>query len=235
MRSAGGVFFYPNCSKQDLPFQPVCSSAFVGLWQLPTYYFAGLVESNLSPVWLFLETTALSIILTWIFNSSRSLVGAIVFNGVFRTLTQFFLPFAEVTGNELVFQQLYTGVLVNMALIVLLFCGGKTLVSVTGHRKAEEAELTDRSDRMKSDIQIAQETELRPIVDVASGIGIQPQDLHLYGPYKAKVSLALMEKLSAALTGNLSWLQPSLLLQPEKEDHHNRGARDAMQRLGKRW
>jgi len=110
----------------------VSASVFIGLlwglWQLPTYYFAGLVESNLSPVWLFLETTALSIILTWIFNSSRSLVGAIVFNGVFRTLTQFFLPFAEVTGNELVFQQLYTGVLVNMALIVLLFCGGKTLV-----------------------------------------------------------------------------------------------------------
>ena len=60
-----------------------------GLWQLPTYYFNGLVESNLSPIWLFIETVALSIILTWITNSSKSLVGVIVFNGVYRTLTQF--------------------------------------------------------------------------------------------------------------------------------------------------
>ncbi|HHX02356.1 MAG TPA: CPBP family intramembrane metalloprotease [Firmicutes bacterium] len=111
---------------------------FWGLWQLPTYYFSGLVESNLSPIWLFIESVALSIILTWIYNSSKSLVGSIVFNGVYRTLTQFFLPLSEATGNIVAFQQLYTGVLVNIALIVLLFCGGKKLVFSFQPRKSEE-------------------------------------------------------------------------------------------------
>lgn len=109
-----------------------------GLWQLPTYYFNGLVESNLSPIWLFIETVALSIILTWITNSSKSLVGVIVFNGVYRTLTQFFLPLAEAAGSVVVFQQLYAGVLVNMALIILLFCGGKTLVFSYQPRRTSE-------------------------------------------------------------------------------------------------
>jgi len=109
-----------------------------GLWQLPTYYFGGLVESNLSLTWLFIETVAMSVILTWIANSSKNLVGVIVFNGVYRTLTQFFLPLAEASGSIDLFQQLYTGVLVNMALIVLLFCGGKTLVFSYQPRKTGE-------------------------------------------------------------------------------------------------
>lgn len=99
-----------------------------GLWQLPTYYFNGVVEINLSPIWLFIEAIALSIILTWLYNSSKSLVVAVIFNGIYRTLVQFFLPVVEVSYHILSFQQLYTTVLVNLALILLLFCGGKTLV-----------------------------------------------------------------------------------------------------------
>jgi len=99
-----------------------------GLWQMPTYFFQGVIEFHLSPVWLIIETIALSIILTWLYNSSKSLAVTIVFNGVFRTLTQFFMPLMEVTNNAVQFQQLYSGVLVNAALIILLFCGGKTLV-----------------------------------------------------------------------------------------------------------
>ncbi|HKM16681.1 MAG TPA: formate--tetrahydrofolate ligase [Limnochordia bacterium] len=88
---------------------------------------------------------------------------------------------------------------------------------------------------MKSDIQIAQETELRPIVDVASGIGIQPQDLHLYGPYKAKVSLALMEKLKSRPDGKLV-LVTAITPTPAGEGKTTTtvGLGDAMQRLGKK-
>ena len=60
-------------------------------------------------------------------NSSKA-CGSHRLNGVYRTLTQFFLPLAEAAGSVVVFQQLYAGALVNMALIILLFCGGKTLV-----------------------------------------------------------------------------------------------------------
>ena len=41
---------------------------------------------------------------------------------------------------------------------------------------------------MKTDIEIAQEAELIPIVDVAAKIGIAADDLELYGKYKAKIS-----------------------------------------------
>jgi formate--tetrahydrofolate ligase len=40
-----------------------------------------------------------------------------------------------------------------------------------------------------SDIEIAQRAKMRPIVDVAADIGLTPDDLDLYGKYKAKVNL----------------------------------------------
>jgi len=48
---------------------------------------------------------------------------------------------------------------------------------------------------MKSDLDIAQEAPLRQIVDVAAEIGIAEDDLELYGRYKAKVALDVLEKL----------------------------------------
>lgn len=42
-----------------------------------------------------------------------------------------------------------------------------------------------------SDIEIAQGAKLRPILDVAAEIGLGPDDLDLYGKYKAKVALEL--------------------------------------------
>ena len=47
---------------------------------------------------------------------------------------------------------------------------------------------------MKSDIQIAQEATMLPIKDVAASIGIQEDDLELYGKYKAKISDELIER-----------------------------------------
>ena len=41
----------------------------------------------------------------------------------------------------------------------------------------------------KSDIEIAQETELLPIEEVAAKIGLTRKDLELYGNYKAKLIL----------------------------------------------
>ena len=47
---------------------------------------------------------------------------------------------------------------------------------------------------MKTDIQIAQETKLQPIKEVAASIGIMEDDLELYGKYKAKLSDELMDR-----------------------------------------
>jgi formate--tetrahydrofolate ligase len=49
---------------------------------------------------------------------------------------------------------------------------------------------------MRSDLDIAQAAPLRPIVDVAAEVGIDASDLELYGPYKAKVSLAVLATLA---------------------------------------
>ena len=47
---------------------------------------------------------------------------------------------------------------------------------------------------MKTDIQIAQEAQMLPIKDVAATIGINEDDLELYGKYKAKISDDLIER-----------------------------------------
>ena len=47
---------------------------------------------------------------------------------------------------------------------------------------------------MKSDIEIAQETELYPITKVAEDMGISLDDLELYGKYKAKISDEYLKK-----------------------------------------
>ncbi|HBC38236.1 MAG TPA: formate--tetrahydrofolate ligase, partial [Porphyromonadaceae bacterium] len=44
---------------------------------------------------------------------------------------------------------------------------------------------------MKSDIQIARETPLKKIKEVAENIGIDRDEVHNYGPYMAKVPLRL--------------------------------------------
>lgn len=47
-----------------------------------------------------------------------------------------------------------------------------------------------------SDIEIAQEGTLKPILQVAEELGIEPDELELYGPYKAKVKLEILERLA---------------------------------------
>lgn len=47
---------------------------------------------------------------------------------------------------------------------------------------------------MKSDIEIARETELKPISDIAEGIGISKSDVEPYGNYIAKVPFSLIDE-----------------------------------------
>ena len=56
---------------------------------------------------------------------------------------------------------------------------------------------------MKTDIEIAQEAELRPIGEVAASIGIGEDDLEFYGKYKAKLSDDLWEKIKDREDGKL--------------------------------
>jgi len=48
---------------------------------------------------------------------------------------------------------------------------------------------------MKSDLEIAQAATLAPITEIAASVGIAEEHLELYGPYKAKVSLDVLDEL----------------------------------------
>ena len=59
------------------------------------------------------------------------------------------------------------------------------------------------SKKILSDIEIAQEAQMNPIVDVAEKVGLKPTDLELYGNYKAKIHLDVMDQLAAKENGKL--------------------------------
>jgi formate--tetrahydrofolate ligase len=56
---------------------------------------------------------------------------------------------------------------------------------------------------MKTDIQIAQEASMLPIKEVAASIGIEEDDLELYGKYKAKISDELIDRSKGNPDGKL--------------------------------
>ncbi len=56
---------------------------------------------------------------------------------------------------------------------------------------------------MKSDIEIAQDAELKPIKEVAASLGLNEDDLELYGKYKAKLSDECMKKAENNPDGKL--------------------------------
>ena len=56
---------------------------------------------------------------------------------------------------------------------------------------------------MKSDIKIAQDCVMEPIVDVVKKVGIEADDIELYGKYKAKLSDEYMEKIKDNPNGKL--------------------------------
>lgn len=59
---------------------------------------------------------------------------------------------------------------------------------------------------MLSDIEIAQQAKLKPIVDVASQIGLAEDDLDLYGKYKAKVHLGVWDRIKDRPNGKLVYV-----------------------------
>jgi formate--tetrahydrofolate ligase len=54
-----------------------------------------------------------------------------------------------------------------------------------------------------SSLEIAQEAELRPIGEIAEDAGLEPDEYDLYGKYKAKVSLDVLERLKDVADGKL--------------------------------
>ncbi len=56
---------------------------------------------------------------------------------------------------------------------------------------------------MKTDIQIAQEAKMLPITDIADKLGIEDDELELYGKYKAKINDAFLKRMESRKDGKL--------------------------------
>lgn len=88
---------------------------------------------------------------------------------------------------------------------------------------------------IKSDIEIAQETELWPIEEIAESIGIGRKDVELYGNYKAKVNYNLLESLKDKKDGKLI-LVTAITPTPAGEGKTTTtvGLGDALRKIGKK-
>jgi methylenetetrahydrofolate dehydrogenase (NADP+)/methenyltetrahydrofolate cyclohydrolase/formyltetrahydrofolate synthetase len=70
-----------------------------------------------------------------------------------------------------------------------------------------KAEVTFKPTKLKllrpvpSDIDIAQAAKLKPILQIAQELGIRENELELYGPYKAKIKLEILDRLKNRKNG----------------------------------
>jgi formate--tetrahydrofolate ligase len=62
--------------------------------------------------------------------------------------------------------------------------------------ESEAGRYPDFKDPVPSDLEIAQEAKVDPILEVAERVGLGPEDLDLYGPHKAKVHLDVRERFA---------------------------------------
>ena len=87
---------------------------------------------------------------------------------------------------------------------------------------------------MRSDIEIAQAAEMLPITEVTARLGVNADDLELYGKYKAKLPLSLREKLRDKPDGKLI-LVTAINPTPAGEGKTTVtvGLGEAMQKIGK--
>src|SRR3990170_2000944 len=56
---------------------------------------------------------------------------------------------------------------------------------------------TSMATKVPSNLEIAQAATLQPIADIAARYGLEPDEYDLYGKHKAKVDLAVLDRLAA--------------------------------------
>ena len=86
-----------------------------------------------------------------------------------------------------------------------------------------------------SDIEIAQRVQPLPVTEIAAGLGLSPEDLDVYGRYKAKIRRGVWERVSGQTDGKLV-LVTAITPTPAGEGKTTTtvGLGDALHRLGKK-
>jgi len=110
-----------------------------GLWHLPLRYFPGGIElySNI-PLWVFMiNTTTISIMMTWFYNNNKgSILTAVVFH-VMLNLTPSIFPFGQTNLGVYYNMILYAVV----ALLIVLFYGYQTMMRKINEQSSQRYEL----------------------------------------------------------------------------------------------
>lgn len=75
------------------------------------------------------------------------------------------------------------------------------MLSTTAVHQAKSRLGMARKSPVPSDLDIAQAAETRPIMEIADELGLSAHDIEFYGPYKAKVKLTVLERLSHRPSG----------------------------------
>jgi formate--tetrahydrofolate ligase len=83
-----------------------------------------------------------------------------------------------------------------------------------------------------SDIEIAQQARMRPITDVAAELDLTPDDLDLYGKYKAKIPLSISERPARGKLVLVTAINPTAA--GEGKTTTSVGLAQAFRRIGKR-
>lgn len=88
---------------------------------------------------------------------------------------------------------------------------------------------------IKSDIEIAQSTELKPVKEIANAVGIAEKDFELYGNYKAKINYNILKDMKDRKDGKLI-LVTAINPTPAGEGKTTTtvGLGDALNKLGKK-
>jgi len=88
---------------------------------------------------------------------------------------------------------------------------------------------------MLSDIEIAQNTQMKPVIEIAELLGILPDELELYGKYKAKLAQSLYSRMEGKPDGHLV-LVTAVNPTPAGEGKTTTtvGLGQAMQKIGKK-
>lgn len=94
---------------------------------------------------------------------------------------------------------------------------------------------SSQSKKIPLDIEIARQANIKPISEIAKRIGIGEDDLEHYGKYKAKIPLALYQRLNPSNTGKLV-LVTAITPTPAGEGKTTTsiGLCDALNRIGKK-
>ncbi len=90
---------------------------------------------------------------------------------------------------------------------------------------------------MLSDIEIAQQNQMEPVTGIAAKIGLEPEDLDLYGSYKAKITLPVLKSLQQKAATNRAKLVLVTAITPtpagEGKSTVSVGLADSLNSIGK--